>query len=110
MKSRQCYFCPNGSCSSYCDKCNSIKAGGTWQPPVIVNDFRLEVKSIDTEISKENNKLSPCPFCGSHKLETRDDDEYGAGWYIYCRHCYARGSIVDTEQEAINAWNKRNKE
>ena len=73
--------------------------------------------------------LKPCPFCGSDKLDFQYrqalDKKHRYGKYdaaIYCRHCYAYGARVKSEnvifsdsitreeamkQMAIMLWNRR---
>ena len=54
-------------------------------------------------------ELKPCPFDGHTNIqvfiENKDD-----GGYVYamvCTKCMANGPWKDTEQAAIDAWNKR---
>lgn len=54
-------------------------------------------------------ELKSCPFCGHTNIqvfvEYKDD-----GGYVYamvCTKCMANGPWKDTEQQAIDAWNKR---
>ena len=45
-----------------------------------------------------------CPFCGSNETEVV------SGWdcfYVECENCNSEGSTLDTEEEAIKAWNQR---
>lgn len=46
-------------------------------------------------------QLRPCPFCGSEKLE------HQRFTFVWCRECEAEGPNVDSEPEAIAAWNRR---
>lgn len=49
-------------------------------------------------------KLKPCPFCGSTDL----CDGYTAKMrYIACFECSAEGPLEKTKKQAIDAWNKR---
>ena len=67
-----------------------------------------------------NEELKPCPFCGGEAVLMHMD--YGDGylpevqtvWGVYCRKDlsseHGHGHYIDnyaTEQEAIDAWNRR---
>ena len=49
------------------------------------------------------NKLRECPFCGG---EADTMEVVMGGWCVICS-CGCRLDSFDTEEEAINAWNKR---
>jgi len=61
-------------------------------------------------------ELKPCPFCGSeaiiytipphkHAIATFMPD-YEGGAFVECTDCTC-GITADTEQQAIEAWNRR---
>ena len=54
----------------------------------------------------------PCPFCGSKK--SLCTGHYGhmdpKPWRAECMTCGATGPWASTEQEAMDAWNRRAKE
>ena len=53
-------------------------------------------------------KLKMCPFCNgkAEVIETFDED--GDRWQeVECQRCYARTTGWATEDEAIDAWNRR---
>lgn len=50
-------------------------------------------------------ELKKCPFCGS-KVEKIDFDS-DFGFWITCENCEASSKFCDTEEEAIETWNKR---
>lgn len=58
-------------------------------------------------------KLKSCPFCGSKEVYpqifTIGAHNKNWLWSVKCTQqgCFAEGPIKDTEQEAIDAWNKR---
>lgn len=61
------------------------------------------------------NELKPCPFCGakaeiflhgfySEKTQDFNDKTYG----VICDSCGSQGyQFYETEQQAIDAWNRR---
>ena len=61
-------------------------------------------------------ELKPCPFCGQVKKEDgllgnlyvdEYDVEDGTIFYIFCDRCGTCGPQRKSEQQAIDAWNKR---
>lgn len=58
----------------------------------------IDIKPIQDE------KLQPCPFCGSEYVYTRstDYDEFR----VSCNKCEAEGPIALTPSDAEFAWNK----
>lgn len=52
-------------------------------------------------------KLKPCPFCGKDTVVS----DTGIGYSVVCKvpdgGCGASGRICMTEEEAADAWNKR---
>ena len=56
------------------------------------------------------NKLKPCPFCGSKNVELIGPcEEYNLGFGICCNDCGYDSPIYRTELEVIDAWNRREK-
>ena len=72
-------------------------------------------------------ELKPCPFCGGEAV--LKNNEYGCGVYdpetlavidsfdaeantfwVECEECFAMSNGCDTEEEAIEAWNRRTHE
>ena len=56
-------------------------------------------------------ELKPCPFCGKYPLTVVDDETTEVKFGVKCFYC--GGSIPpekDTLQEAIEAWNRREKD
>lgn len=52
--------------------------------------------------------LKPCPFCGGISfLDNYDYEELGKTYYVRCDKCYTESFEYNTEQEAIEAWNRR---
>lgn len=56
------------------------------------------------------NELKPCPFCGS-RAEINHKEKLDA-WIVECtnQRCFASYMIgwwYDTEQEAVEMWNRR---
>lgn len=52
-----------------------------------------------------SDKLKSCPFCGG-KAILSEDKRYDVH-SVFCNECYIETSPQNTEQEAIDAWNKR---
>ena len=53
-----------------------------------------------------DERLKPCPFCGSKKVEPRTDDE-GISWYMFCGVCGVSCGYALYKDDAIKAWNER---
>ena len=53
-------------------------------------------------------KLKPCPFCGSVVIG-KDKTNCGcfAFYFICCKKCGAKSAYYQTKNSAIDAWNKR---
>lgn len=54
----------------------------------------------------ENNKLKPCPFCGSENVkifEYRGTSKF----YVICKNCFTPVGIYDGKDEATKRWNTR---
>ena len=51
-----------------------------------------------------SDKLKPCPFCGGEAFIDGSDEIL---WIAVCKKCNASIEYKETEQEAIEAWNKR---
>lgn len=64
-------------------------------------------------------ELKPCPFCGgkaNYYCEELDWADWGYisatkyyNTYVECEECGAGTASFDTEQQAIDAWNRREK-
>ena len=55
-------------------------------------------------------ELKPCE-CGNKDVELHDDfypfENPHSMWWVMCRKCKKESRIYTTEQQAIDAWNKR---
>lgn len=58
---------------------------------------------MTTEAKAAAERLEPCPFCESRALTV----EGGLAFYVNCNSCDADGPLVNTQNEAIAAWNRR---
>jgi Lar family restriction alleviation protein len=54
-------------------------------------------------------ELSPCPFCGSKKMEYVTELSGGGGklYAVLCAECFSSGAGYGSKNEAIAAWNRR---
>ena len=50
-----------------------------------------------------NDELKPCPFCGGEAIIDGCDETL---WIVICKECNASIGYKETEQEAIDAWNR----
>lgn len=72
--------------------------------------YKLGRKYIE---NMENKELKPCPFCGSETIVVENYDEScnsdypSIYWHSVCVDCGCNIPMCDTEEEAIEAWNKR---
>jgi Lar family restriction alleviation protein len=58
--------------------------------------------------SKDYQHLRNCPFCGSTDIDILAyDEEYHTRRVAECINCGARGSVSDSDEEAIESWNTR---
>ena len=55
------------------------------------------------------SELKPCPFCGGEAyMETHRFNNLPDTFSVRCKHCKVQTySFYNTEQEALNAWNRR---
>lgn len=49
-----------------------------------------------------NTELKPCPFCGGNA----EMKSYTMFWVV-CDDCLSETTVYSTEEEAIEAWNRR---
>lgn len=53
-------------------------------------------------------KLKPCPFCnGNAKIRREKYWQPKIARNVICTNCFANSGWFDTEDEAIEAWNRR---
>lgn len=54
-------------------------------------------------------KLKPCPFCGRKAWIIDTGNYYPRAFYrIVCQSCCTmQGKLYDTQEESIEAWNRR---
>lgn len=54
-----------------------------------------------------NEKLKPCPFCGSTDIVITQEHGLLSGGYAMCRGCYATTRSSIYTDEAVANWNRR---
>jgi len=55
-----------------------------------------------------SEKLKPCKECGSYYVDAESTlIGHDVTFFIMCRKCGYYGGFYGTEQEAIEAWNRR---
>lgn len=55
-------------------------------------------------------ELKSCPFCGGESYHCADVVEYlnyDKQYVIFCQNCSCHSPTTGTEEQAIEAWNKR---
>ncbi|MEY8367567.1 Lar family restriction alleviation protein [Anaerovoracaceae bacterium 42-11] len=65
----------------------------------------LELQKDNTFVKnmmREGKKLKKCPFCGGEASIIG----HSTIW-VYCNECLGQTAAGDTEEEAIEAWNRR---
>lgn len=80
---------------------------GTYTVEELTN-ILPQIADVIEELCKENtgNKLRPCPFCGSHRIQI-NRIYYTNEAYLRCKDCGIEQSLYDSLDEAIEAWNRR---
>lgn len=61
------------------------------------------------EKSESEKALSPCPFCGSKDVRIHSFYPKSETAYAYCGWCGASTHVQESEEEAVEAWNRRHK-
>ena len=85
------------------EQLNPIAALYIELPP---HAWRARVSVTLTPVEPE---LKPCPFCGGEAQAKHTDGSFGHDHvWVRCLHCPAQTMAMDTEVEAIAAWNRRN--
>lgn len=65
------------------------------------------------ETEHEREGLEPCPFCMARTLavlvvqQIASVPEADDVCFVRCKYCYAQGPAKGTEEKAIKAWNRR---
>lgn len=53
-----------------------------------------------------NEKLKPCPFCGSENVKAFTEGFQAFSW-VECMSCHGMMMNNGTDKESIEAWNRR---
>lgn len=62
------------------------------------------------------HRIKECPFCGTLRIRVHfknnpfDLDHVYGGYKVECLECGVSTKIWDTQEQAINDWNRRTKE
>ena len=51
-----------------------------------------------------DERLLPCPFCGSTKIRVAHTEKY---YMVFCAECKASSNYTALNDDAIYLWNKR---
>jgi len=54
-----------------------------------------------------DNKLKPCPFCGSKEVRVICYDKYVATYRVECSKCWAHSATKVCREDTIELWNRR---
>ena len=70
-------------------------------------DFHKEFTELNSEVQTTEDKLKPCPFCGSNHIYYQKPCCFGNYWgsSVTCVDCGA--TIEKRDDLAIEAWNRR---
>lgn len=60
------------------------------------------------EVKMKEQKLKPCPFCGSKMVGISQSGRSGQT-EVYCHKCFSAGSLAMIPERAIELWNRRAK-
>jgi Lar family restriction alleviation protein len=73
--------------------------------------WRFEPRVIkDVQVSIGTSELQSCPFCGEAiaiKIEHGSPHYPWSNHRVRCKSCFAASGWFGTEEEAIEAWNRR---
>lgn len=61
---------------------------------------------MDQTTYRKLENAKPCPFCGSSDITLRSEPFWNL-FVVSCHHCYVQNRGYETEEEAVEAWNKR---
>lgn len=70
-----------------------------------INDLNPYRNGVPNKRGITPKVFKACPFCGFKNYELESFG--GAAYRVLCKACQASGPLVDTEAEAITAWNLR---
>ena len=55
-------------------------------------------------------ELKPCPFCGKKDVRLGGiDNKVRFAIWVECKNCECQGPVYFTQEQAIDAWNRREK-
>ena len=67
-----------------------------------------------------SEKLKPCPFCGSSRVEIKNNGVFNHAYYgvtenpnlhfyAFCTRCGTRSDVCADEETVMEEWNRRSK-
>ncbi len=77
---------------------------------ILKGDYPLYITKDLEEVPQDKpneDKLKPCPFCGSKDLNIRYDSDSDIRIKVICQDCGSQSGSDETEMKMREAWNRR---
>lgn len=72
---------------------------------IYLNDAGSTTKLLE-QVSRDNEDLRSCPFCGNEPTPRVEQKLVGFRWYIMCDICCVRTDSHENMETARNVWNR----